>query len=790
MAGVWVSDGEDIRTTDANGAYTLTLAGMDEFRCIHVTPPEGYRSTSAWYRVIRQDDPATRYAFDFGLRPDPRSRDRDFRFLVTADSQFRTEQQGEMLRADFAQVARISGDPRFHFICGDLTMTGWLNEWRLYAAAREAMTLPHYDVFGGHGGNYGKATRLKRGSVHHFNLFCGPSYYSWHYGGRHFVVGDHVHGHTSRKQQARQAKWMAKLIGLLKPGTEIVYTAHYPAALEAWRSRHKVAAFFYGHYHESTTHDYKGTPYICTNAIRGGDWGMFTRAVQVCDFRDGKLLTQIRPAGQYQRLEITYPQPDGAVPQGDLPLRIMAFDTSSVVQSVTAVVRPHKASDAAAAKTLRLTRLGYWTWGAHLDTRGSTPGPYVIQVTVQDDAGQTWQRTAPFRVVAARPAEASPGADWPAFLRSEPSPRAVEGGLRPPLELAWTVNTGGRNEFGSSPIVYRGRVYCGTQNEDTSGPRPAVCCYNAATGKRLWRTEVATSVRFAPAAIADRIIAVDNDGVAYGLDADTGHVLWRTPMDMHGAFRYHTYKSPVLISNGLAVASSTRGPVTLLDPQTGRVVKTCPNPTSGSYYAAPFVQDGRVYISARYATVCCDLTTGKVLWRADTKKHSSRGVGTPFIAGGVLYHNTAGRTLALSPTDGRLLWAAPAYAGGWAVPTPAISDGLLYTGGAHFRGVDLKTGKPKWSFRFEQPKEELAVNRRQRVGGFSSPVVAGDWVFVGSDNGSLYAFDKADGKVAWQFRVGIAVKSSPVVSGNTLFVKDYDGNLYAFACRPSTGPHR
>jgi len=780
---VWVSDGEAIETTAADGSYKLTMKGMDEVRCIHVTPPPGHRCASPWYQVIRQDETATDYACHFGIRPASRSRDRDFRFLVTADSQFSSKAGGELLKADFAQVSSISGSPRFHFICGDLTMTGWLREWRWYADARKAMTIPHYDVFGGHGGNYGRATRLKRGSVHHYNLFCGPSYYSWHYGGRHFVVADHVHSHTSAKQQARQRKWMAALIKLLPAGSEIVYAAHYATSLDEWRERHKVLAFFYGHHHESTLHYYKGTPYICTNAIRGSDWGMFTRAVQVCDFRNGRLLTQIRPTGQYERLEIAHPQPDGKVRAGVMPLRIMALDTASRIESVRISMKPGKAGKTTG---LNLDRLGYWTWGCDFDASNVPSGSVSMSATVVDDRGRSWGKTSSFGISRGEALSPATGEDWPGFLKSDDELRTVARGPAPPLDLVWTANTGGRNEVGPSPIVYRGRVYCGTQNEDTGGPRPAVACYESESGELVWRTEVGTSIRFAPVAMEGRIVAQDNDGMVYGFDADTGDVIWRTPMPRQGSYAYHTTKGPVMQAGDLAVASTRRGPVMLLDPGTGKVVQTCPNPGSGSYYAAPLVRGKRVYISARYVTFCCDLETGKVIWRTDTKKYGSRGVGTPIFHKGVLYHNTAARVLAIDPDNGEIRWAAGAAAGGWAAPTPTVADGILYTGGVGFYAVDIATGKAVWSHRFEQPEGEAEANRRQRMGGFSSPAVAGECVFVGSDNGAVYALDKEEGTVRWQFRIGIPIKSSPVISGTMLFIKDYDGNLYAFSGRAAT----
>ncbi|MFU8854360.1 PQQ-binding-like beta-propeller repeat protein, partial [Micromonospora sp. SL1-18] len=63
----------------------------------------------------------------------------------------------------------------------------------------------------------------------------------------------------------------------------------------------------------------------------------------------------------------------------------------------------------------------------------------------------------------------------------------------------------------------------------------------------------------------------------------------------------------------------------------------------------------------------------------------------------------------------------------------------------------------------------------------SSPVVAGDTLFIGSNNGRFYALDKATGNVLWEHEIGAWVGAGPAASGNTVVVGAYDGNLYAYA---------
>jgi hypothetical protein len=54
-------------------------------------------------------------------------------------------------------------------------------------------------------------------------------------------------------------------------------------------------------------------------------------------------------------------------------------------------------------------------------------------------------------------------------------------------------------------------------------------------------------------------------------------------------------------------------------------------------------------------------------------------------------------------------------------------------------------------------------------------------VYVGSDDGKLYAFNASDGTPLWTGATGGAVDSSPAVAGGVVYVYSNDGNLDAFS---------
>jgi outer membrane protein assembly factor BamB len=60
----------------------------------------------------------------------------------------------------------------------------------------------------------------------------------------------------------------------------------------------------------------------------------------------------------------------------------------------------------------------------------------------------------------------------------------------------------------------------------------------------------------------------------------------------------------------------------------------------------------------------------------------------------------------------------------------------------------------------------------------SSPVVAGNKLFIGSDDSTLYALDVEDGSLLWKFQTGGRVSSSAAVDENRVYVISFDGFVY------------
>jgi outer membrane protein assembly factor BamB len=62
---------------------------------------------------------------------------------------------------------------------------------------------------------------------------------------------------------------------------------------------------------------------------------------------------------------------------------------------------------------------------------------------------------------------------------------------------------------------------------------------------------------------------------------------------------------------------------------------------------------------------------------------------------------------------------------------------------------------------------------------FSSPIVQNGIVYIGSEDGYLYAIEEQSGKIHWKFKTGGAVHSSPAIFKNLIYIGSFDGYYYA-----------
>jgi outer membrane protein assembly factor BamB len=198
---------------------------------------------------------------------------------------------------------------------------------------------------------------------------------------------------------------------------------------------------------------------------------------------------------------------------------------------------------------------------------------------------------------------------------------------------------------------------------------------------------------------------------------------------------------------------------------------------------APAIDGSRVYGAGPHGeVVALDLATGHRVWQKQLKLALSGGPGAG--NGLVLVCSSGGTVVALNAADGAERWRAELNSELLAAPviTPDLAvvrtvDGKLY-------GLEAADGKQRWVTDQQVPRLTLR--------GTSRPVVSGELVFSGFDNGRLMAVTLAGGTTAWDVAVGqprgsselqrlIDIDSPASLDGDDIFAVAFQGRAVRLA---------
>lgn len=514
---------------------------------------------------------------------------------------------------------------------------------------------------------------------------------------------------------------------------------------------------------------------ICTAPYRSLDWGVFTRKARVITVKNNDIGSHMRVLGQHKRLIITSPAPGGTVGRGRILIQANAYDTTD---DVTGADYELTAPDGRKI-TGTLRRHGDWSWIGEWNNPNALSGKCTIRIAAHGRSGATWDCTAWFTCSQTPSPNARPTNDWPSVFGVERQSRARDDAIAPPLRLAWIGNTEALIYYFSSPVVADGKVIIGVADGELGHERAGVVCFDACTGKRLWKAKIGADVHSSVAAINGKVYAVSNMGQVSCLEIETGTLAWaretHTPR-----FGWTLSLGPVGISPGRVFVAPDYTPLVCLDPETGKQHWQRDQPSGRYQTSSMFTLDDVGYTSQRNWYGAVDVNTGEFLWKKDVER--ARGMCTPTRYGNVVYVPHLNVLRAVHAGTGDEIWQAPLDGPMTQSPGLAVAhDGRVFiTHGDGIYGSDAKTGERIWKLNTNDP-ELFAGSTWQSLAESSSPAVVGQYVYVGSDNGTFYGLEAATGKIAWEYFIGVPIKSSPAISGNMVFVSGFDGNVYAFA---------
>lgn len=243
IAGVAVTDGINVVTTDKKGNYELLSNNAAEL--VYISIPSGYafsneKGIARFYMPISQKNGV--FKADFNLEK-LEVDDTKHHFVVWADTQMISETDAVLLKTQSAPDLRdlVQSYPKgslFHGIgCGDLV---W-DRFDLFDDYREAIGIagiPFFNVIGNH--DMDLDARTDDHSSNTFKKQFGPTYYSFNRGQIHYVVLDDVFFIGEAKKyigylSETQLQWLEQDLALVKPGSTIVVSLHIPTNTGAAR---------------------------------------------------------------------------------------------------------------------------------------------------------------------------------------------------------------------------------------------------------------------------------------------------------------------------------------------------------------------------------------------------------------------------------------------------------------------------------------------------------------------------------------------------------------------------
>jgi outer membrane protein assembly factor BamB len=194
---------------------------------------------------------------------------------------------------------------------------------------------------------------------------------------------------------------------------------------------------------------------------------------------------------------------------------------------------------------------------------------------------------------------------------------------------------------------------------------------------------------------------------------------------------------------------------------------------------APVVVDGKVYAAGDRGMVAAfDGASGRTLWRKDTKLALAGGPAAG--SGLVVVGSSDGKLIALDAGSGAQRWLVRVSGEVLSAPAIAPQAVIVRTVDGRVRALALDTGKELWSNEQQVPRLTLR--------GVARPVLAGDTVVCGFDNGKVAAYGVANGDVLWETAVSpprgktelerlVDIDGALAVSGHDVFAAGFQGRV-------------
>ena len=312
----------------------------------------------------------------------------------------------------------------------------------------------------------------------------------------------------------------------------------------------------------------------------------------------------------------------------------------------------------------------------------------------------------------------------------------------------------------------------------------------AAAPARLWTASVSGSstrrrLAAAPVIGGGRLFVMDTEGVVSAFDASTGAPAWQARFALSGDSEKSVFGGGASYSDGRVYVTTGIGEVAALDAATGKELwKVKP---AGPLRGAPTIAFNSIFVMTQDNQIhALNATDGTTLWNESGSLGQAGvfGVAAPAAGQGtVIAGYSSGELVAYRYENGRTLWsdalARTSISTQVGILTdidadPIIDRGRVYAlgQGGRMAAYELVTGQRIW---------ELSL------ASISTPAVAGDWIFILTDDARLFSIASSTGKVRWvtqleKFRNEEKKKNpifwtGPVLAGDRLWIANTEGQV-------------
>ncbi len=316
---------------------------------------------------------------------------------------------------------------------------------------------------------------------------------------------------------------------------------------------------------------------------------------------------------------------------------------------------------------------------------------------------------------------------------------------------------------------------------------------------RIWTADVTGAnprarLAASPVMSDGRVYVVDTTARVTAFDANTGAQIWSNALEVDDDGKASRYGGGVSATSTNVFATNGVGDVASLAADTGALVwKKRP---AGPLRGAPTLSNGNLYVMTQdnqiYALRQSD---GELQWNEAGPVAASGifGVGAPAAAQGtVIAGYSSGELAAYRYENGRSLWTdtLSRTAMSTSVSTltdidadPVIDRGRVFAlgKGGRMASYELVSGQRIWEI---------------NIAGVSTPVTAGEWVFVMTDEAKLLSVARSSGKIRWisklqrydneEKKKGPISWYGPILAGGRLIVANSRGSIWAVAPEEGT----